>query len=261
MTAEERGDLPKLTRHRLKKLTNWHLWKAAFYKQLDSHQQDGALGPPVLIADLVKQLGSRPCLLWFHWTCVVKDDGTWKAHACIDGSKRASPWLREDVPTYASCVEQPAMKLFYALCAIYCFIVLTGDTDNAFQQSPPPKKQCHMAVDDIYIDWFQYHFGRTIDPSLYAIPVTGAIQGHPEAGRSWEDFIIHKLKFTTTGHERNLYCGIFQGKLVLVCCQVDDFAIGCSSPATAEALIAAINEHATTTSNGIGVPTAYGISC
>jgi hypothetical protein len=265
MTAEERA-LPKLTCHRLKKLSNWQVWKEAFYKQLDSHHHDGALGTPILIADLVKQLGSRPRLLRFHWTCVVKDDGgTRKARACIDGSKRAAPWLRDDVPTYASCVEQPAMKLFYTLCAIYCFIVLTGDTDNAFQQSPPPKKPCWMAINDAYIDWFQHRFNRILDPDLYAIPVTGAILGHPEAGRSWEDFIvlfiIHKLKFTTTGHERNLYHGIFQGELVLFCRQVDDFAIGCKTVATAKALIAAINEHATTTSNGIGVPTAYGISC
>jgi hypothetical protein len=62
MTAEERA-LPKLTRHCLKKLSNWHVWKEAFYKQLDSHHRDGALGSPVLIADLIKQLGSRTRLL------------------------------------------------------------------------------------------------------------------------------------------------------------------------------------------------------
>jgi hypothetical protein len=69
-----------------------------------------------------------------------------------------------------------------------------------------------------------------------------------------------ELRFTTTGHERNLYRGTFQGEVVLICRQVDDFAIGTSTPAVAEQLIAKINSFARTTSNGIGVPTSFGIS-
>jgi hypothetical protein len=152
------------------------------------------------------------------------------------------------------------MKLFFALCAIYRLIVTFGDSDNAYQQSPPPSKCCHMAADAAYISWFLKRYGWLIDPHKYAIPVTGAIQGHPEAGRLWQDFIVSfllgpKLRFTTTGHERNLYRGIFNGELILICRQVDDFAIGSSTQATAEALIKVINSHATTLSNGIGVPT------
>jgi hypothetical protein len=116
MTAAECA-LPKLTRHRLKKLDNWPKWDAAFDKQL---------------ADLVKHYGHRPRLLRFHWTNVIKNDGTRKSHTCIDGSKRAAPWLRDDVPTYASCIEQPAMKLLYALCAIYLMIITFGNSDNTY---------------------------------------------------------------------------------------------------------------------------------
>jgi hypothetical protein len=102
------------------------------------------------------------------------------------------------------------MKLFFGLCALYCLIVTIGDSDNAYQQSPPPSKQCHMAIDDAYRSWFRKMFGHDIDPTKYAIPVTGAIQGHPEAGRLWQDFIVSfllgpPLQFTTTAHERNLY--------------------------------------------------------
>jgi hypothetical protein len=264
MTDAERA-LPKLTRHRLKKLDNWPDWDAAFDKQLDAHHRDGALGKPVLIADLIKKYGHRPRLLRFHWTNVVKNDGTRKSRACIDGSKRAAPWLRDDVPTYASCVEQPAMKLFYALCAIYLLIVTVGDSDNAYQQSPPPRKKCYMALDEAFISWFLKRFGLLLDPNLWAIPVERAIQGHPEAGRLWQDHIVSfitgpELRFTSTGHERNLYRGIFLGEVVLICRQVDDFAIGTSTPAVAEQLIAKINSFARTTSNGIGVPTSFGIS-
>jgi hypothetical protein len=264
MTDAERA-LPKLTRHRLKLLDNWDVWDAAFDKQLDSHHRDGALGQPISIADLIRQHGSRPPLLRFHWTNVVKTDGTRKARACIDGSRRAAPWLREDAPTYASCIEQPALKLFFALCALYCMIVSFGDSDNAYQQSPPPSKQCYMAVDEAYASWYFKRFNKCIDHSKFAIPVTGAIQGHPEAGRLWQDHIVSfltgpTLRFTTTGHERNLYRGVFRGELILICRQVDDFAIGSTTSATAEALIQVINSHATTSSNGIGVPTVYGIS-
>jgi hypothetical protein len=209
MTDAE-GSLPKLTRHRLKQLDNWPIWDAAFDKQLDSHHRDGALGPPILIADLIRLHGSRPPLLRFHWTNVVKTDGTRKARSCIDGSRKAAPWLREDINTYASCVEQPAMKLFFSLCALCCLIATFGDSDNAYQQSPPPSKQCYMAVDEAYVSWFLKRHGQLLDPSLYAIPVTGAIQGHPEAGRLWQDHIVSfltgpTLKFTSTGHARNLY--------------------------------------------------------
>jgi hypothetical protein len=46
MTPEERA-LPKLTRHRLKKLPNWSAWDEAFDAQLDAHYRDGAFGDPV----------------------------------------------------------------------------------------------------------------------------------------------------------------------------------------------------------------------
>jgi hypothetical protein len=109
-----------------------------------------------------------------------------------------------------------------------------------------------MAVDEAYISWFLKRFGQLLYPNLWAIPVTGAIQGHPEAGRLWQDHIIvsfitgPELRFTTTGHEPNLYRRIFLGELFLICHQVDDFAIGTSTPAIANLLIAKINSFART---------------
>jgi hypothetical protein len=122
-----------------------------------------------------------------------------------------------------------------------------------------------MAVDNGYALWYFKRHGKHIDPSKYAIPVTGAIQGHPKAGRLLQDHIVSfltgpKLNFTTTGHERNLYHGIFQGKLILICRQVNDFAIVLTSTATAKELIKVIHLHVITSSNGIGVATAFGIS-
>jgi hypothetical protein len=57
-----------------------------------------------------------------------------------------------------------------------------------------------------------------------------------------------------------LYIGTIDGERVLVCRQVDDFAIASKSRAAAEKLIAVINKHVTTESQGLGHETPYGIS-
>ena len=49
-----------------------------------------------------------------------------------------------------------------------------------------------------------------------------------------------------TVHERNLYIGTIDNELVIVCRQVDDFSVGAKSKATADKLIALINDIATT---------------
>jgi hypothetical protein len=68
-----------------------------------------------------------------------------------------------------------------------------------------------------------------------------------------------ELNFKSTKHERNLYRGEIDGELVLVCRQVDDFAIASASPVTAEQLIGIINSHATTSSKGTGVLDTQGL--
>jgi hypothetical protein len=263
MIPEERV-LPKLTRHRLKKLPNWSTWDEAFDAQLDAHLRDGAIGEPVP-RPKTNSRGGPPNILRIHWSCCVKTDGRRKARACIDGSKRAAPWLRETAHTYASCIEQPCMKLFFAICASLGFFITYGDVDNAYQNSPSPTEPCFLEADEAYCSWYLKRTGRTIDPRTHVIPALRAIQGHPEAGRLWQDFILSilqspPLSFTTTTHERNLYRGTIDGALVIVARQVDDFAIGSHDPSTANRLIEIINSHVSTKNQGIGSPTSLGIS-
>jgi len=47
--------------------------------------------------------------------------------------------LHEAVKTYASCVYQSLMKMFFVIAAIQNKIISIADTTNAFQQSPLPK--------------------------------------------------------------------------------------------------------------------------
>jgi hypothetical protein len=261
MTPEERR-LSKFTRHNLQRLPNWSTWDAAFDAQLDVHCTAGLFGQPVPRPRPVD--GVPPNILRIQWSNVVKPDGTRKARACLDGSKRAAPHLRQFAQTYASCIEQPCMRMFFAIAAAKGMIVTSADTTNAYQQSPPPTQQCYMMIDDAFRSWYQKRYGVDVDPKTHVVPLERAMQGHPEAGALWERMIVgilegDKLNFRSTTHERNLYRGEIDGELVLVCRQVDDFAIASKSTAAAEKLIAVINAHATTASKGIGTLDGQGI--
>ena len=50
----------------------------------------------------------------------------------------AAPYLLQVAVTYASCIEQPISRLFYALCANYNLIILTTDAVNAFANADAP---------------------------------------------------------------------------------------------------------------------------
>lgn len=264
MTPEE-VKLKKFTRHQLKKLPNWPTWDICFDSQLDGHDGSGTFLPPVPRSSIKSEDGTPPNILRMHWNNVVKPDGTRKCRCCLDGSKRAAPWLRQFVQTYASCVEQPCMRMFYALCAVLGLVVTFADTTNAYQQSPPPSKQCYLEIDDAYRSWHRKRYGTDVDPKTHVVPLGKALQGHPEAGVLWETMIVgilegEELGFKATTHERNLYRGEIDGEIVLVCRQVDDFSIGSKSSAAAEKLIAVINKHAATESQGIGVVSKDGMS-
>jgi len=144
-----------------------------------------------------------------HWTFAVKDDSTRKAQATMDESKHAAPWLCEAVKTYASCIDQSSMKLFFALAMVHNKIVIIADTTNAYQQSPPPTKPCFLEINEAYWSWYLKKFGEDVDPDKYVIPLGRALQGHPKASALWEKMIVEILEtvfgFKSTTHECNIY--------------------------------------------------------
>jgi len=116
MTDKEQA-LPKLTHWQLHKLPNRPLWDATCDKQLEAHFIAGAFLAPILHPEHVPGVWFN--ILQIHWTFAVKDDETCKAQATMDGSKCAAPWLHKAVKTYASCIDQSSMKLFFALAAVH----------------------------------------------------------------------------------------------------------------------------------------------
>ena len=258
MTDQERA-LKHFTRRNLMRLPNWLSdWRPAFDKQLDAHEKAGTFGPPV-----PRSKHPDAKILRLHWANLVKPNGDRKARSCADGSKQAAPWLRNLAQTYASCIEQPCQRLFFSIAASESLIVCYGDTTNAFQQSPPPKTQYYLEIDDAYRDWYQRKFNKEC-PKDHIIPLMQAIQGHPEAGTLWQGFIQEilegpELKLKSTTHERSLYYGQIDGFYVLVCRQVDDFAVAAQNEAICKKVIDIVNKHVTTEFVGPGEDDGNGL--
>jgi hypothetical protein len=219
-TSDEQA-LGSFTRRKLRRLPNWKEWQDAEFKQLDSMAKQEMYGAPVFAP-------RDAIVLRQHWNYAIKGDGTRKARNCCDGSPRAAPQLKL-ANTYSSCIEQPCMRLFFALCVHEGYISLKVDATNAYANSPPPNQPTFVIIDDQYADWYLARHGAAI-PRDMVLPVQHALQGHPESGALWEKFVnsvIARHGFTSTTHERSLYQGVYKGHRMLICRQVDDLAIGC----------------------------------
>lgn len=260
MTPEERA-LPSFTRKNLQTLPNWAEWQAADDAQLENHFKAGTIGKAVPRPPKDPMKPSQVYRL--HWARQVKSSGVRKSRACLDGSKRAAPWLRMMVQTYSSCVELPCLRAFVALAVNRGYFIAFGDVENAYQQSPPPTIDCFLEVDDTVYDWYLRKFGVKLNKFKDVIPLFKALQGHPEAGVLWErmitDILINKMGFKNTAHERNLYVGTIDGEEVLVCRQVDDFASAAASMATAEKFITVLRKYVEAEYAGLGIQTEGGM--
>ena len=101
----------RLMRGRLLKQDDWTDWQDSEYLQLDQYDSQGMFGDPVLVT---------PDDAVFHlvWTYNVKAlDGHKKARCVCDGSSRLGSVQVLD-ETYANCVDQTSLRLFYAVAAI-----------------------------------------------------------------------------------------------------------------------------------------------
>ena len=230
--------LPRFTRRLLKGLPTWDKWHAAEVKQLDQFHALGMFGDPITPPP-------DAILLRPQWAGRVKLDGTRRLRLCADGSPRAAPALHANVETFASCLEHPVLRLFFALAAADNLIVFGGDARDAFAHSPGPTVPTFLRLDEAFIEWYHTRFGVRL-PRHQVLPIKRALQGHPEAARLWElhiNAVLTKIGFQSTTHERNIYSLIYESNKVLLVRQVDDFALACLNAAIAEALYALIGQH------------------
>jgi hypothetical protein len=155
ITAAEQA-LPRFTRRLLQRLPTWHLWYKAETKQLDQFKALEMFGEPI-------PAPPGAILLRLQWSGRVKVDGTRRLRLCADGSPRAAPALHANVETFASCLEHPVLRIFFALAAAENLIVYGGDARDAFAHSPGPSVPTFLRLDDAFIDWYATAYGKQLD--------------------------------------------------------------------------------------------------
>jgi hypothetical protein len=105
-----------------------------------------------------------------------------------------------------------------------------GNAQDAYAHSPGPSIPCYLHIDDDFANWWLTKFGTPVNQYM-VIPIQCALQGHPEAGRLWEDHITGIIKnrsdfsFQNTVHKNNIYHATIDGSKTLLCRQVNDFNI------------------------------------
>ena len=107
------------------------------------------------------------------------------------------------------------MRLFFALSAAMGFLLTPMPTPCR----PPKRHTSGLTTTTPNADWYRSRHGKEINRSL-VLPVLKALQGHPEAGALWEKHInkiLDDLDILYTTHERSIYRGKIDGKVVLLC--------------------------------------------
>ncbi len=121
-----------LTRGRLLKQPDWTAWQESEFLKLDQYDKQHMFGEPVAVDD-------DAAIFHLVWTYSIKTlDGRKKAHCVCDGSTRSGS-VQVLNETYANCVDQTSLRLFYAIAAAENLVVFSADVCNAFAEAPPPK--------------------------------------------------------------------------------------------------------------------------
>jgi hypothetical protein len=174
-------DLGSFTHRKLKQLPIRDLWLFSKWKQLDTHQDQNIFGVRCPIPPGITVLRSQ---------------------------------VQFSQP-YASCIDQPCTRLFFALSAAMSFVVMGADCTNAYASAPSPGQPTYARIDDAYADWYRSRHGKEVDRSL-VLPGLNASQVESD--------------------EPSIYRGNIDRKVLLLCRQVNDLAAACSDPTVAQGL-------------------------
>ena len=139
-------------------------------------------------------------------------------------------------------------------------LIFGADVSNTFAEAPPPKQGFFIYPDRAFHDWWVNKKGKPPIPHGHAIPVLGAMQGHPESPRLWEkliDRILRDIRLTPTIHEPCIYSSLILGDRVLFMRQVNDFAISALSQRIANHLLDLIDNKLTIPMKRQGHVTLY----
>jgi hypothetical protein len=125
---------------KLLKQPDWNEWQDLEFLQLDQYDAQGMFGTPVLV-------DSEAAVFHSVLTYAIKAvDGRKKARWACDGSPRLGQAKILD-ETYANCVDQASLQLFYAIAAVVNLLIFGADVSNAFAEAPPPKQGLYIYPD------------------------------------------------------------------------------------------------------------------
>jgi hypothetical protein len=137
-------------------------------------------------------------------------------------------------------------------------VLYDGDVTDACAHAPGPAKPTFVSWDDAKAEWWFAKTGERV-PKGEASEILHAIQGHPEAGNTWERFICEalcSLGFHNTTHEKNMHWMNHGTSIVLLARQVDDFALGCVDDNTAQSVMTLIGKRIQPTSE-VKIPITF----
>jgi hypothetical protein len=140
----------KLTCGKLINRDDWLDWQDSEFLQLNQYNAQGMFGDPV---------DARDDYAIFHLvgTYVIKALDCCKKAGCVcDGSTRSG--LAQVLnKTYANCVDQTSLWLFFAVTAAENLFVFGADVSNAFAKAPPPKQGFYIRPDNAFNEWWVKH--------------------------------------------------------------------------------------------------------
>ena len=245
------------TRAQLRRREDFQEWRDSEWTQHNKYLLQDMFGAPI----------PRPIdavVLPFVWTYMMKknpitSEQKKKARATCNGGKKYGKAVTV-AETYATCVEQPACRLYWSITASECLFAMGADAGNAFAEAPPATEVFYIRIDDQFREWWTEHMKRPPIPPGYVLPVNHALQGHPEAPRLWEkhihDILVQKLQFVPTTHEKCLYSRRLShapSELQMILRQVDDFSVSAKDKSTCQEIIKLIGSHLTVPLNDLGI--------
>ena len=171
------------TRAQLKKQPDYQDWRESEWRQHDKYKVQDMFGEPI-------KCPHGAIVLPFVWDYMTKDDPLTgllirKSRGTCNGGKKLGKAVTI-AETYATCVEQPACRLYWSTTAAECLIAMGADAGNAFAEAPAPLHHflCELTINFAnggrnIVDDRQFHR----DMCYRSIMPCKVIQNRPDYGR------------------------------------------------------------------------------
>ena len=134
------------------------------------------------------------------WSYYIKPNGEYKARDCLNG-KQLTRMGTLYSNTFNICVTWiPAALIFFAICAVNNFTIKSYDVVNAFMEADPPCHDLFVIVDQQLSDYYRENLHKNV-PVGWIVPVLKSLQGHPEAGRMFDQAVTERFTTKIRGYQ------------------------------------------------------------